>query len=82
MLRDVLGIFAPEVCRVVLLWGSWRKMSPPHSLRFSLPKDLFVCNLFLSGATLVRVVLEKMSPPFQMSRCPEVFFAGVFVVSL
>ena len=62
LLCDVLGVFAPEVCRVVLSWGSWRKTSPP-SLRFFLPKDLFGCNLFLSGATLVRVVLEKMSPP-------------------
>ena len=52
------------------------------SLRFFLPKDLFVCILFSSGATLVRVVLEKMSPPFLMSRCPEVFFAEVFVVSI
>jgi len=72
LLCDVLGVFAPEVCRVVLLWGSWRKTSPP-SLRFFLPKDLFGCNLFLSGATLIRVVLEKRLPPFLMSRCPEVF---------
>ena len=72
LLCDVLGIFALEVCKVVLSWGSWRKTSPP-SLRFFLPKDLFGCNLLLSGATLVRVVLEKTSPPFLTSHCPEVF---------
>ena len=70
---DELGIFAPEVCRVVLSWGSWRKASPPPRLRFFLPKDLFGGNLLLSEATLVRVVLEKTSPPFLTSRCPEVF---------
>ena len=63
MLRDVLGIFAPEVCRVVLSWGSWRKNVSSPNLRFFLPKDLFGGNLLLSEATLVRVVLEKMSPP-------------------
>ena len=61
--------------------GLLEKNVSPHSLCFSLPKDLFVCNLFLSGATLVRA-LEKTSPPFLMSRCPEVFFAEVFVVSI
>ena len=62
LLCDVLGIFAPEVCRVVLSWGSWRKTSPP-SLRFFLPKDLFGGNLLFFEATLVRVVLEKRLPP-------------------
>ena len=62
--------------------GAVGEKHPPLSLHFFLPKDLFVCNLFLSGATLVRVLLEKRLPPFLMSRCPEVFFAGVFVVSI
>jgi len=48
-----------------------KNVSP--SLRFFLPKDLFGGNLLLSEATLVRVVLEKMSPPFLTSRCPNVF---------
>ena len=30
--------------------------------------------MLLSEATLVRVVVEKMSPPFLMSRCPEAFY--------
>ena len=47
-----------------------KNVSP--SLRFFLPKDLFGGNLLLSEATLVRVVLEKMSPPFLTSRCPNV----------
>ena len=47
LLCDVLGIFAPEVCRVVLSWGSWRKTSPP-CLRFFFPKDLFG-GCFLRG---------------------------------
>ena len=80
-LCDELGIFAPEVCRVVLSWGSWTKTSPP-SLRFFFPKDLFGCILLLSGATLVGVVFEKMSPPFLTGRCPEVIFEEVFVVSI
>ena len=69
LLCDVLGIFAPEVCRVVLSWGSWRKTSPP-GLRFFLPKDLFGCNLLLSEATLVRVVLEKTSPQLPNESLP------------
>ena len=30
--------------------------------------------MLLSEATLVRVVLEKTSPPFLTSRCPEAFY--------
>ena len=84
LLCDVLGVFAPEVCRVVLSWGSWRKTSPPPSLRFFLPKDLFGCNLLLPGATLVRVVFKKKtSSPFLTSHCPEVFCEEeVFVISI
>ena len=30
--------------------------------------------MLLSEATLVRIVLEKMSPPFLTSRCPGAFY--------
>ena len=69
---DVLGIFTPEVCRVVLSWGSWRKMSPPQPSLF-LAEGPFWMYFVVVRATLVRVVLEKTSPPFLTSRCPEVF---------
>ena len=76
VLCDVLGKFVPEFCRVLLLWGSWRKTSPPHSLRFHCRRTFLYAICYLGRRSLGWFL--KKCPPLPNELLP----GGIFCRSV